>query len=51
MHDSKLTRVVIPYVDLSKDKNDKGDMSSTMASTLPMAAASIPIYSDISSLG
>ncbi|KAL8826788.1 MAG: hypothetical protein Q9191_003587 [Dirinaria sp. TL-2023a] len=30
--------LVIPYVDLSKDKDDKGDMSSTMASTLPMAA-------------
>lgn len=29
---------VIPWVDSPKDKDDKADMSSTMASTLPMAA-------------
>lgn len=35
---SMLSWTVIPWVDPSKDKDDKGDMSSTMASTLPMAA-------------
>lgn len=30
----------IPYADPSKDKDDKGDIASTMASTLPMAAVS-----------
>ncbi len=35
-----LTRAaVIPYRELAKDKNE-GDMSGTMASTLPMAAVS-----------
>lgn len=37
----KLTYLLaIPYVDPSKGRDDKGDMASTMASTLPMAAVS-----------
>jgi len=35
--DMRREDLIVPYVDPPKEKSD-GDMSSTMASTLPMAA-------------
>ena len=35
-------REVIPYKDTSKDKGESGDVASTMSTTLPMVAVSLP---------
>ncbi|KAG7008865.1 urea transporter [Physcia stellaris] len=36
--DMRRLDLAIPYVDPTKDKDEKGDIATTMASTLPMAA-------------